>query len=113
MVRRQPTLGEQLSLYEVKTKTAPCVPAIRTAVAAWKATGYQGITPTTRTLLNHWFSTDHHLPNGRLFRYHPSQRDAIETLIFIFEVAKARRQKSLLEGFAPGGITPQLLQFDD
>jgi type III restriction enzyme len=105
--------GAQLNLLEAKTSTAPCVPAIRKAVAEWKAGGYNGVTPTTRALLNHWFYTDHRLPNRRKFAYHPSQQEAIETLIYLYEVAGVRRQKALLETFAPGGITPQLLQYDE
>lgn len=103
----------QENLFQAKTSTAPCVPAIREAVADWKANGYPGVTATTRLLLNYWFKTDHRLPNGRRFAYHSSQQEAIETLIYLYEVAKIRRQKPLLETFAPGGITPQLLQFDD
>ena len=61
-------------------KTAVCVPAIREAVKEWRAGGYKGITETTRTLLNHWFHTDHRLPTGARFVYHDSQREAIETL---------------------------------
>jgi len=65
--------------------TAPCVPALREAVKAWRAGGYKGATDTTRTLLNWWFETDHRLPNGFPFVYHQSQREAVETLVFICE----------------------------
>ncbi len=74
-----------LSLLEVPHKTAPCVPAIREAVAAWREKNYAGITETTRQLLNYWFKTDHRQRNGRAFRYHDSQREAIETLIYLYE----------------------------
>ncbi|HLH73173.1 MAG TPA: hypothetical protein VKX96_07800, partial [Chloroflexota bacterium] len=67
---------EQLSLLDARVKTAPCVPAIRQAVADWRDRGYRGISDTTRLLLNYWFRTDHRLPNGRAFRYHGSQRAA-------------------------------------
>ena len=80
--------------------TAACVPAIREAVKAWRADKYKGITDTTRELLNFWFHTDHILPDGQTFRYHLAQREAIETLIFIFEVKKIRNRKTLLETFA-------------
>jgi hypothetical protein len=45
--------------------TAPAVPAIREAVAQWRAENYPGVTPTTLALLNFWFRTDHRLPNCR------------------------------------------------
>ncbi|HYY69426.1 MAG TPA: hypothetical protein VE734_06815, partial [Terriglobales bacterium] len=68
-----------------KLRTAPCVPALREAVKAWVAGGYKGTTETTRILLNYWFRTDHKLPTGAPFKYHGSQEEAIETLIFIWE----------------------------
>lgn len=86
-------IQEQLS-------TAACVPAIREAVKGWRVAGYKGITDTTRELLNFWFHTDHVLPNGSSFRFHTAQREAMETMIFIFEVAKIKNRKELLEQYA-------------
>ena len=113
MTGKKPTLQKQLSLLEVKTKTAPCVPAIRVAVKEWKKRGYPGITDTTRQLLNFWF-IDHRLPNGRNFRYHHCQREAVETIVYLYEVAKIRRHKELLEKFSPSDVPDlRLLQYDD
>jgi type III restriction enzyme len=84
-------------------KTAPCVPAIRRAVEQWREEGYKGVTRTTSELLTHWFKTDHRLPNGSSFRYHNAQREAIETLIYIYEIAKVRNRKDLLELYARVG----------
>jgi type III restriction enzyme len=84
----------------MKLRTAPCVPALREAVKAWRAGGYKGTTATTRRLLAHWFKTDHRLPNGSRFAYHLAQREAIETLIFVWEYEKVRRRKDLLERYA-------------
>lgn len=80
--------------------TAACVPAIREAVKEWRFNKYNGVTETTKELLNFWFNTDHILHNGQTFRYHKAQREAIETLIYIFEVKKIRNRKELLESFA-------------
>ena len=63
MPRRKGTPSEQLGLLEVRVKTAPCVPAIRKAVAEWRDNGYKSVTDTTRLLLNYWFKTDHWLPH--------------------------------------------------
>ena len=104
---------EQLGLLEARTRTAPCVPAIREAVSEWREHGYKGITNTTRILLNYWFHTDHRLPNNKLFKYHDAQREAMETLIFIYEVAVIRRHKDLLEKYAPNNPDLRLLQYDD
>jgi type III restriction enzyme len=94
-------------------RTAPCVPALRQAVGAWREGGYQGITDTTRILLNHWFRTDHRLPTGQRFAYHDSQREAIETLIYVYEVAKVRSRTTLLEQFARKGVDLRLAAYDE
>lgn len=104
MARRKnkPADPSQADLLDItaRLRTAPCVPALREAVKAWKAGGYKGITDTTRTLLNYWFETDHKLPSKLPFNYHPSQREAIETLIFVWEFEKVRSRKALLERYA-------------
>ena len=75
-----PNQGDLLDVSS-RLRTAPCVPALREALKAWRAGGYKGITDTTRLLLNHWFHTDHRQAGGRPFAYHPSQQEAMETLI--------------------------------
>ncbi len=87
----------QTNMFEAKVSTAPCVPAIRAAVDAWRDGGYKGATQTTRALLHFWFRADHRLPNGRRFAYHYAQREAIETMIYLYEIARVRRQKALVE----------------
>lgn len=84
-------------------KTAPCVPMLRQKVREWREQRYEGATETTRRLLNWWFETDHRLADGRQFRYHDSQREAIETLIYAYEVARVRTRQGLLEQFARAG----------
>jgi hypothetical protein len=64
--------SDAVPLFDIKTSTAPCVPAIRDKVDRWRIADYPGVTDTTRRLLNHWFLTDHRLPGGRKFKYHPS-----------------------------------------
>jgi type III restriction enzyme len=44
-----------------------------------------------------WFHTDHVCHNGQTFRYHIAQREAIETLIYIYEVKRIRTRKSYLK----------------
>lgn len=114
MARKKTTSPQQASLLEVRSKTAPCVPAIRKEVAEWrKGNKYDGVTDTTRTLLNHWFLLDHKLPNGRKFAYHPAQREAIETIIYLYEVVEVRRQKALLEKYVENAAPLRLSQYDD
>ena len=77
------------------------VPAIRAAVGEWRRAAYPGVSDTTRALLNHWFHSDHRLVNGEPFTYYDAQREAIESLIYAHEVAKARRQVQLFQRFVP------------
>lgn len=94
---------EEVELLDISEhlRTAACVPALRQAVAEWKAAGYPGITDTTRILFGHWFHPDgHRLKNGRFFKYHTAQQEAIETLVYVWEVARVHRRKELLEKYA-------------
>jgi type III restriction enzyme len=101
MPRKTKDSKAQLALLEAKVNTAPCVPVIREKVKAWAAGGkYAGVTDTTRLLLNYWFHTDHRLPSGRMFKYHYFQQEAVETLVYLYEVGKARRHKALVENYA-------------
>src|SRR5262245_28348500 len=83
-----------------KLRTAPCVPALREAVAAWRAGGYTGATDTTRRLFAHWFQSDHRVGDGTRFAYHPAQREALETLVFVWECERVRTRQALLERYA-------------
>lgn len=112
---RKATDKTQKDLFNIQDqlKTAACVPAIREAVKSWRADNYKGITDTTRELLNFWFFSDHKLHTGQTFRYHTAQRDAIETLIYIYECRKIRTRKALLETFAFDTKDLRLPPYDD
>jgi type III restriction enzyme len=96
-----------------RLRSGPCVPALREAVKAWRADDYKGITDTTRVLLKHWFYNDHKLRTGAPFQYHPSQQEAIETLIFVWEAEKVRSRKDLLEKYAREWKDIRLPSYDE
>jgi len=110
MARKKVTNEAQLALLEPRGATAPCVLAIREKVTKWREGGYKGATATTQLLLNYWFLTDHRSP--RKFAYHYFQREALETLIYLYEVEKIRRQKPLIEAFAARRDL-KLLRYDE
>jgi len=112
MARKRKHNPDQLGLLEARVPTAPCVPAIREKVTQWRDGGYKGVTDTTRLLLNYWFFTDHRLPGRGKFAYHYFQREAVETLIYLYEVANVRQHKTLVETFATRSDL-RLLQYDD
>jgi type III restriction enzyme len=113
--KRDDSKDAQLSLFDVQEylRTAPCVPALRQKVGAWRENSYPGATEPTKTLLNWWFATDHRLPDGSIFAYHNSQREAIETLIYVYEVAKVRTRQGLLQEYARDGLEIRLPPEDD
>jgi hypothetical protein len=80
-----------------QSSAALLVPGLRAAVNAWRAAGYPGLSETTRRLFTYWFEEDHPLRDGGLFRYYFAQREAIETIVYCYEVAQARSFRALLE----------------
>jgi len=114
MPRKKPT-ADQLDLFnlEDRLKTAVCVPAIRAAFKEWRDGKYRGVTETTKELLNFWFHTDHQLANGLPFKFHDAQREAIETLIFLFEIVKIRTRTELLEKYAVNVPDLRLPPYDE
>ena len=60
------------------------VNALRDRVTDWRREGYPGTTSVTRTLLRHWADDDAHRQRRPFF----AQREAIETLIWLREVAR-------------------------
>ena len=116
MANRKQAFGkrkQQLSFLELEFKTAPCVPAIKAAVDAWRDSDYKGATDTTKSLINYWFKTDHRLPDNRRFFYFKAQRQAVETLIYLYEIEQVRRHKDLVEKYAGSNKDLRLLQYDD
>lgn len=77
------------------------VPKIREAVDAWREQGYPGASDVSRRLFGYWFDEDHEVPGfGVPFRYYFCQREAIETLVWLVEVAGARDVQELIQTHA-------------
>src|SRR4051812_14704411 len=55
------------------------IPRIRSEVENWRNDNYEGVSDTSRRLLEFWFDADHRLKDGREFRFYFGQREAIET----------------------------------
>lgn len=81
------------------------VPKIRAAVDAWR-TGdptrgigpYHGASEVTRRLFEYWFDEDHEVTGFPVpFRYYFCQREAIETLVWLVEIADQSDAQSLIE----------------
>ena len=77
------------------------VPKIRAAVDAWRAAGYDGASDVTRRLFEYWFDEDHEVSGfGAPFRYYFCQREAIETLVWLVEIAGQRDAQKLIQTHA-------------
>ncbi len=76
---------------------------LRKAVHTWRDQYYPGITDTTRRLLRFWFEEDHIIDNEP-FRFWFCQREAIETLIYVYEVMKKRNFIDVARDFGSGPI---------
>ena len=61
---------------------------VRIRVAAWRSSGYPGVTPTTRRLLEHWNNPEN---EPRLYF---CQREAVETAIYLNESENKQRNDS-------------------
>ena len=89
---------------------------IRKGVHDWRSSGYAGASPTTKGLLNWWFEIDHLTENadGSLspFRYYFAQREAVETVIWLHEIRRARDKFDLLRFDASGAVSSGMLDED-
>lgn len=77
----------------------PLVYKLRQEVKNWRDNNYAGVSDTSYALLRWWFQTEHpmEITDGMaIFQYYFAQREAIETVIYLYEVAKAKDKYDLI-----------------
>ena len=83
---------------------------LRFQVNDWRETNYRGASDTSIELLNYWFERDHEIntSSGETvpFSYYFCQREAIEALIYLYEVRGVRSLSGLVAEF--GGPAREL-----
>jgi type III restriction enzyme len=79
--------------------TIPLDHKIKSAVAAWRERGYERASPVTQRLLEFWFQEEHWLKDGSEFKFWRAQREAIEALIYVYEVCRYHSLYSLARNF--------------
>ncbi len=85
----------------------PVVVEIRAEVAGWRVDGrYEGATATSRRLLQHWFLDEHQDEHGEPFAFYFCQREAMETLVYLHEVAKVRSAAQLVARYGTPAVVP-------
>ena len=91
----------------------PLVPQLRRKVKEWRDSGYVGATDTSRSLLRWWFETPHLMPQSGLlrgetlveFRYYFAQREAVETIVYLYEIAGMRDKYDLMRYDGSGWVS--------
>ena len=93
----------------------PLVAQLRIQVQAWRTQRYAGATATSRSLLQHWFGAPHLLPaaDGTLteFQYYFCQREALETIIYLYDVVGAKDKFDLMRFDSSGLVSANM--FDE
>ena len=87
----------------------PLVAELRREVKAFRDVGYADATETSRSLLNWWFREPHLLPraDGSVFdfQYYFAQREAIETIVYLHDLAGAKDKFDLMRFDAGGAVS--------
>jgi type III restriction enzyme len=93
----------------------PLVPTLRKRVKEWRESGYVGATQTSKSLLNWWFNTPKLWPqsDGTLgdFQYYFAQREALETIVYLYDVVGAKDKHDLMRFDATGVVSGSM--FDE
>ncbi len=94
----------------------PLVAELRKQVKAWRDNNYEGVSTTSKALLIWWFKEEHIIYNtdgsSYNFRYYFSQREALETIIWLYEVAQVKDKYDLIRYNSTGVLSPQMFTED-
>lgn len=94
----------------------PLVHTLRKKVTEWRKRGYEGATVTSISLLNWWFKTEHLMPkaDGTMakFEYYFAQREAIETIVYLYDVVQIKDKYDMLRFDSSGAVSPNMFDED-
>lgn len=94
----------------------PLVPQLRRKVKEFRDSGYVGATETSRSLLRWWFGTPHLLPlsDGTMseFQYFFAQREALETIVYLYDVVGVKDKFDLMRFDSNGSVTASMFDED-
>ena len=86
----------------------PLVHKLRLEVKKWRDSRYEGVSATSKALLKWWFQTKHPVETEEgisHFQYYFAQREAIETVIWLYEVAKTKDKYDLIRYDSSGIVS--------
>jgi type III restriction enzyme len=108
--------AEELRSTAYEKLLPPLVANIRKEVKAWRDAGYAGASDTARALLTWWFDTEHLVEQAdgaqSQFRYYFAQREAVESVIWLYDVRGARDKFDLLRFDASGAVSSNMFDED-
>jgi type III restriction enzyme len=94
----------------------PLVAMVREEVQTWRDAGYAGASATSRALLTWWFETDHVIEQAdgtaSQFRYYFAQREAVETVIWLYDARGARDKFDLMRFDSSGEVKGNMFDED-
>src|SRR3989339_785898 len=94
----------------------PFVPELRERVAEWRKNNYEGASETSKALLNWWFKEPHTIfakdGTSVAFQYYYAQREAVETIIWIYDVEKVANKYDLIKFDKLGRVSPNMFTED-
>ena len=82
----------------------PLVYKIRLAVTKWREEEYKGASETSKSLMNFWFNQEHLIGQTK-FSFFFSQREAIESIIYLYEIANAKDKYELMRFDSSGRVS--------
>ncbi len=87
----------------------PLVAQLRKKVKEFRDGGYVGAGDTSKSLLNWWFKEPHLLPQAddamAEFQYFFAQREALETIIYLYDVVGAKDKFDLMRFDSSGAVS--------
>jgi len=87
----------------------PLVAILRRKVKEWRNFDYEGASATSMALLKWWFQTEHLMQSfdGSVaaFEYYFAQREAVETIIYLYEVVQVKDKYDLLRFDSSGAVS--------
>jgi len=90
----------------------PFVVELRKKVKEWRDKNYEGASETSRALLNWWFKEEHIIYDAKglasQFRYYFAQREAVETIIWLYDVEKVESKYDLIKYDTLGRVSPNM-----
>ncbi|HEY4504769.1 MAG TPA: DEAD/DEAH box helicase family protein [Candidatus Paceibacterota bacterium] len=94
----------------------PLVADLRKKVKEWRDKNYEGASETSKALLNWWFKEEHVIydQNGVAtnFRYYFAQREALETVVWLYEVAQVKDKYDLIRYNSTGVLSAGMFTED-